>query len=301
MATKTTIKGLEVYTISSENGHTRASFVPEKGGFGSSIIMPHDEKARELLFIDEKHFWQKDTDNTCYPGGWPFLFPICGRLERLNKAGTYIYDSHIYQLPIHGFATMLPWQVFQDDADTLGMELTENKDMLAIYPFQFKVQLIYKVKDRQLICEQIYSNNSDKPMVYYAGFHPYFLTPDPSQGKEKVMLNFTPKRFLRYNDQLTDLVGEQHGFDLPISVADPSVSEQITEVTDNVAHLAYPDGFNLHLKTTFRYLQFYSNPDKPYICVEPWMAFPNAMNTCKGGMVLAPGESESYVLELSGC
>ena len=112
---------MQVYTISSANGRTRASFVPKKGGFGTSIIMPHKNQDREILFLDQENFWHKETDNTCYPGGWPFLFPICGRLERLNQAGTYIYNAHVYQLPIHGFATTMPWQVFHDAADSLGL------------------------------------------------------------------------------------------------------------------------------------------------------------------------------------
>ena len=170
-----------------------------------------------------------------------------------------------------------------------------------MYPFQFKVQLLYKISSGKLICEQTYINNSDRPMPYYAGFHPYFLTPPPDQGKEQVMLHFNPKRFLRYNEQLTDLIGEKPGFEVPISVADPSVSEQIAEVTENTAQLSYPDGFNLKIAASnmFPYLQFYSNKDQPYICLEPWMAVPNALNSCIGARILAPGTSETAVLELT--
>ena len=67
-----------------------------------------------------------------------------------------------------------------------------------MYPFSFKVQLIYKVTNGKLTCEQTYTNTDDKTMLYYAGFHPYFLTPKPGKGKEKVMLNFFRAVYMVY-------------------------------------------------------------------------------------------------------
>lgn len=305
MAEKTTNRGFEVYTIVSSDGHTRASFIPEKGGIGNSIIMPHKGKEREILFLHDD-FWEKTNPERF--SGWPFLFPVCARLERMGKPGNYLYGGNIYTMPIHGFAWSLPWKVIDDEKpNQLALELTETKDTLAMYPFQFKVQLTYKVEDGKLICEQIYTNTGDKQMVYYAGFHPYFLTPKPGKGKDKVVLDFQPIRLMRYNDRLTDLIGVGKPFELPVQVTDPKINEQLTEVAEsNVVNLQYPDGFNLYMKCRgvpdpclFRYIQFYTMTDKPFICIEPWMAFPNALNTSIGSRYLSPGGSERGLLELS--
>lgn len=294
---------MKVYTITSADGQTRASFVPEKGGAGSSIIMPYQGQERELLFLHD-HFW--DKDNPTFPGGWPFLFPICGRLERMGKAGDYLYDGDVYNLPLHGFAYLMPWQVVHETSASLTMELTDNKDTLAVYPFAFKVRLTYKVINGKLICEQTYTNTGTKPMPYYAGFHPYFITPPAQAGKEKVMLDFKQLRHFRYNERITDLQGEQQLFDLPISAADPKIIEQLVEVpADNVVHLHFVDDFNLYMQAKgdkdaqmFRYIHLYTDASQPYICIEPIMGFPNALNTAYGSRWLLPNQSEAGIVEL---
>jgi len=300
---KTIINGFEVYTIESADQKTRASFVPEKGGVGSSIVMPHNGKARELLF-QHSHFWERN--NPHLPGGWPFLFPVCARLERDNVAGDYLYDGHLYNLPIHGFAPYLPWEVSQHASDSLTLKLEANAQTLAQYPFDFCVELTYKISNALLLCEQSYTNRGDRPMPYYAGFHPYFLTPPPQQGKEKVMVNFSAIRHLRCNDKLTNVIGEQELLPTPASVANPKINEQLSILgEDKVITLAYPDGFKLNLEIMgigepdlFNYLQMYTQATEPFICVEPWMSFPNALNCVQGVRWLRPKQTERGVLKL---
>ena len=213
MAEKSNYKGNEVYTIVSQSGNTRAAFVPAKGAVGSSIMMPFADGMREILFLHDG-FWEKENVFDLL-GGFPFLFPVCGRLERMGHPGNYLYQGFTYNLPIHGFSAYSKWDVVDSsDPASLVMELQENKDTLAIYPFKFKIQLKYTVASGLLTCEQTYVNTDDKPLLYYAGFHPYFLTPLPEEGKEQVMLNFKPTRLFRYNDRLTDLNGEKKLFDL---------------------------------------------------------------------------------------
>jgi galactose mutarotase-like enzyme len=285
-------------TICSADGRTEASFIPEKGGICCSIIMPHGKTDRELLFLPDD-FWQ--IDNHELAGGLSFLFPICGNLERMGVEGNYLHDGNIYHLPTHGFSWNMPWKVINAASDTVILELTDTKDTLVMYPFSFKIQLIYKISDAKLTCEQVYTNIGTEPMVYYAGFQPYFLTPAHDEGKEQVILNFRPKRLFRYNDQFTDLIGEKKPFEVPISIADHSMNEQLAEVDENsIVHLKYPNGFNLYMKTCelFRYQQKSTVPQKPFICIEPWMGFPNALNTAIGSRWLMPGERETGCLEL---
>lgn len=304
MTTLTKFKGFEVYTISSKNGKIRASFVPEKGGVGSSIIMPFGNSERELLFLHD-NFWQKGIMDL--PGGFPFIFPICARIERNNIAGNYLYDGHIYNMPIHGFAAYIPWEVIDaKNSDSIVLKLTDNQKTRAQFPFHFAIELKYQVKDDALICTQLYTNTGNQPMPYYAGFHPYFLTPAAKNGKEKVMLNFQALRRFRYNEQLTDLLGEQEILSMPASISDPNVNEQLSELgAEKTINLIFPDGFKINIcaegvddANMFKYLQLYTQPQLPFICIEPWMSFPNALNTVSGVRWLQPGESESGILKL---
>lgn len=298
-----TIKKTEAFTIHSENGLTQATFIPDKGGAASSIIMPGKSGPRELLYLHD-FFWDKTLPDL--PGGWPFCFPVCARLERQGKRGVYLFDGKLYELPIHGFSWYLPWEVAQCDDHHIELVLSANQKTYPIYPFEFEVRLAYEITNSSLVCRQTYTNKSDKAMPYYAGFHPYFLTPQPGQGKEKVTLQYQPVRRFRYNASLTDLVGEQSLFHLPASITNPEINEQLTMVEKNKEiQLFYPDGDVIHMiaegvedADLFSYIQLYTMEQKPFICVEPWMSFPNAMNSVFGVRWLLPGQSEQGLLKL---
>ncbi len=297
-------RGFKTYTIVAKDGSTEATFIPEKGGMGAQIIMSGVQGPRKLLYQHDE-FWHHDMQDL--PGGWPFCFPVCARLERQGQVGAYLYDAKIYQLPIHGFAWSLPWRVTDQRDDMLEMSLQDSELTQVNYPFQFIVTLRYQVKRGLLTCEQSYTNTGDVVMPYNAGFHPYFLTPMPGQGKDAVTLDYKPTRRFKYNKKLTDLVGELDLFDLPTSIANPHINEQLTAVGEaKEVVLRYADGDVIRLcaqgvedPNLFPYIQLYTMPDKPFFCVEPWMGFPNAMNAVQGMRFLQPGATEHGLLKLS--
>jgi galactose mutarotase-like enzyme len=300
MTIRETCNGYEVRTIVSSDGGTRASFVPEKGGMGSSLVIG----GREMLFQHD-FFWERQAEKI--PGGWPFLFPICGRLERGGQVGQYLCDGRLRQMLSHGFGPRIPWKVVETDReDTMILQLTDTESTRQMYPFRFEVLLTYRAEKDALACEQIYSNRGNVPMPYYAGFHPYFRIPGPGAGKEKVLLDYKPVRAFKYNERLTDLAGETAVPRLPAAVTDPAINERITRVgEDRETKLVLPDGLTIHMAAEgvedpdlFPYIQLYTMADKPFFCVEPWMGFPNALNTVAGARWLKPGQSERGILRV---
>lgn len=297
------IAGFEAYTIISEDGLTRATFLPERGGVASSIVMPGHSGPRELLF-HYSHLW--DRQSTLSPGGLSFCFPICGGLERHGQLDEYYYEGHLYPLSVHGFAWHKLWMVADAGSNHLLLMLRDDAETRLVYPFHFTVELRYEVANRRLFCRQIYTNHGDTPMPYYAGFYPHFLTPAPGQGKDRVTLNCHPERRMRYNRHLTDLVGEQPLFAFPVSVARAEIHEQLLKLgEDKNIHLSYPDKDVINMVTEgvedpelFPYLQIESPQDQPFVAVAPWMAYPNALNSVAGVRWLAPGKSEHGVFRL---
>jgi galactose mutarotase-like enzyme len=280
MLQKTDYKGWEIFTIYADDGISQASFVPAKGGVISSLIMSFQGVGRETLFQHEY---------------------FCDKIF-----GNYLYDGHIYNLPIHGFASQMPWHCEILAKNSLRLTLTDNAATLAQYPFSFKIELEYKITGGRLTCKQTYSNTGKTDMPYYAGFHPYFLTPGAGSGKQNVLLDYAPQRRFVYNERMTDLIGEQELFPVPASVADPQINEQLTKLGKNkVVTLAYPEGFKINMEAMgesdpnmFSYIQLYTQVDKPFICVEPWMSFPNGLNTVFGARCLRPGQSEQGILKV---
>jgi galactose mutarotase-like enzyme len=304
MARKESQHGADVLTIESPAGSARASFVPEFGGIGSSLVMPSKSGPRELLFLHD-FFWDRPYPKT--RGGWPFLFPTCGRLCRDGKDDIYLFEGRRYELPSHGFSLRVPWQVADASRpDALVLRLAADTWTRERYPFEFEIVLAYRIEDRALVCEQTYANRGDRPMPYYAGFHPYFLTPEPERGKDKALLHFDATRRMLYNERLNDLVGSTEAPASPVGVSDPAINEMLAVFgADKSTTLVLPDGFSIHMaaegvedRDLFPYLQLYTIPEKPFFCVEPWMAFPNALNTVRGVRWIPPRSAEHGILRL---
>lgn len=303
MAEKKTEHGVTTYTIHSKDASTSMTLLPERGGFGSSLIMPTKNGPREMLFQHD-FFWDKEWND--FPGGWPFLFPVCARIGRDGTKGIYLYDGKQYELDIHGFGWHSAWDVVDEAEDSLTIRLRANEETLAMYPFNFDVVLRYHVDEASVTCEQTYTNRGETPMPYYAGFHPYLAMPEPGKGKDAVKLDYKPIRRFKYNEAMTDIVGEQPLFDLPTSITNPDILEQLTYLgEDKEVRLKLPEGLTIHInaeglddRNMFSYLQLYTMADKPFFCAEHWMSFPNSINTLNAVRWLTPGESESGFIKL---
>ncbi len=305
MARQTVQNGQKVWTITAEDGLTRASFVPEFGGLGSSITMPDRGAAREVLFLHD-FFWDPIYSKT--RGGWPFLFPVCGRLERDGVEGAYLHRGQVRRLPIHGFSLRVPWQVTEADAaDVLTMVLEDDETTGDAYPFAFRVRLTYRVAPGELRAEMTIENRGDLEMPYYAGFHPYFLTPAPDDGKERATIEVPSRRTWLYNERLTDIRGTAGPVRYPRGLGEAEVKEVLNEVDgDRPSRLTLPDGYTLSLNVAeashpglFPFVQLYTMPDKPFYCIEPWMGHPNSLNTVYGSRRLPPGGRDRAVLRLA--
>jgi len=296
---------MDVLRVSAPDGSVHVSVVPEIGAAVSSLIMPGPAGPQELLYR-EPSFWDKGSEKT--RGGFPFLFPICGRLERDREAGAYAYAGRVYRMAIHGFGMRLPWTVVDDGSESeLVLELRDTETTRLQYPFEFKVALRFRADCGTLVIEQEYANIGDKAMPYYAGFHPYFCTPEAGKGKEKTKIDFEPACCFAYNERLTDLAGEKDIPVLPASVSEPSVNELLARLggENRGTKLILPDGLMIHMLAEgvddadmFPYVQLYTSPEMPFFCVEPWMGFPNALNTVCGVRWVDPGKSERGVLRV---
>lgn len=287
-------------TIIADDGKTQASIIPERGGWVSSIIMPFKNESREILF---QHDYAFDPEIKDLLGGLPFIFPVCARISRNNQEGMYLYEGKQYHLKIHGFSWFEKWAVESVTKSSVEMVLRDSENTLKQYPFKFEVRLKYEVQPGKIICHQTYTNKeSERAMPYYAGFHPYFLI---SGDKSKVILHFESTRRLKYNDTLTDIIGEQPIIKTPISITDPAINEQLNILSNNkLATLTFPNGDIIKINVAkngdyFPYLQLYTIPEKPFFCVEHWMGFPNALNTVSGVRWLSAGEKEAAVYEIS--
>ncbi|NCC53225.1 MAG: aldose epimerase, partial [Spartobacteria bacterium] len=210
------------------------------------------------------------------------------------------YNNQLYKLPIHGFASRMPWEA-KDQGDTLLLTLRDTPETRAVYPFAFAVTLAYQVTRNTFICKQTYANTGDRAMPYYAGFHPYFLTPPPGAPKGGVELSMQPLRQISYNRDYTEVKAVTDPRSFPVGINDPHLNENGFYGPDAArGSLRFPDATELFIaenplnaKPLFPYMHVYTKPKEPFFCIEPWMGLPNGLNTIDGCRWLPPGEKES--------
>ena len=271
------------YTLSDESASSRLEVVPERGG----IVTRWSIQGQEFFYLDQERFTHPELS---VRGGNPILFPICGNLPD----DVYAYDGKSYSLKQHGFARNLPWEVVEQSTESsskLTISLKSNDETLAVYPFEFQVKFVYELEGKTLKIHQEYINQSDKVMPLSFGFHPYFLVPD----KEKLSLDI-PASTYQAKDS-TEVVSYKGSFDFnedEIDVALKPLNGSSASITDSSRSLK----INLKWSEDFSTIVFWTVKGKDFVCLEPWSAPRNALNTAENLTKLQPGASCEALVEI---
>jgi galactose mutarotase-like enzyme len=119
---------------------------------------------KELLWSGYDKVWARHA---------PVLFPIVGKL----KNDTFTFNGKSYSLPQHGFARDMEFQLISKSNDCIVFELNSNNETLKKYPFQFSLQIEYKLENDKLHCNYKVNNTGDTEMYFSIGSHPGFICP----------------------------------------------------------------------------------------------------------------------------
>jgi galactose mutarotase-like enzyme len=265
------------YELRDNKSNSYIRIIPSLGGIATAFNI----KGEDILYLDKAVL---DTPNFPSAGGIPVLFPVCGRLTD----GQYEAAGRKYSMPGHGFARTSQWKVEETrDGDTgeIALVLEDNEDTLKVYPFRFRVEFRYVLEGNTLTLHQLYKNKGTVDMPFYAGFHPYFTV----GNKNALTFDINAGRYIDYNDsQMKEYKGNVdfgHPVDFVFFLNDRNGSHY--EMKD-------PDkGRKLVIETAeeFKYMVMWTMQGRDFVCIEPWMAAPDAMNTKKDLYRLAPGKS----------
>ncbi len=269
------------YTLTDEAAKTQIEVVPERGG----IITRWRQANQEILYLDEARY--ADPTKTVR-GGVPILFPICGNLPD----DTYSYQGQEYKLVQHGFARNLPWDVIAtntDDCASITISLKSNQSTLAVYPFACEIVFTYQLQGNSLKILQAYTNHSDSEMPFSAGFHPYFTVAD----KQQLEIDIPGTEY--FSNVTKNKVAYSGNFDFELEEIDAAftkISKNSTSFRDRDKKITieYPDFFST--------LVFWTVKGKDFICLEPWSAPRNALNTREKLTYIEPGTTYNSVLEI---
>jgi len=265
-----------------DEAQSAATVVPGRG----AIVTRFHAGGRELLYLDEATL--RDPAKNVR-GGIPVLFPSPGPLagDRFERGG------HSGAMKQHGFARNLPWQArAHDDADAARatLELASSDATLAMYPWPFRLALGISLRGTSLRLDVSVDNTGTEPMPFAFGIHPYFQVAEKAGAR-------IATRATRAFDNVTKTVGPFHGFDLTAK----EVDLHLLDHGSSDSALDWADGSRLSLRASPEFGRWvvWTLAGKDFVCVEPWTAPANALNTGESLLVVAPGATKKLWIEMA--
>jgi galactose mutarotase-like enzyme len=271
------------YTLANDSQSQQLQVVPERGGIVTSWIVD----GKELFYLDKERFTDPQLS---VRGGIPVLFPICGNLPE----DTFTVEDRSYKLKQHGFARDLPWELVSQgttaDQASITVALTHTADTLAVYPFEFLVQLKYIFTGDQLeILQRVTNQGSKGLMPFSIGYHPYFATTD----KPGLKVDIPSTHF-------QEKTGEPQSFSGSFDFGGGEIDVALSNLSRPNASVTEANGDKLTTSWNYSngHVVFWAVPGKDFYCLEPWTGLRNAMNTGKDLIKLAPGETWQHSVTL---
>jgi galactose mutarotase-like enzyme len=231
----------------------------------------------EYLWNGDPEFWSKRS---------PVLFPIVGSL----KNNTYYYQGRSYQLPRHGFARDVDFQVEKQNPKEITLLLQSNAETKKNYPFDFEFRIRYQLLGDELSTEYMVTNTGNGILFFSVGGHPAFrlpLTADTQfsdyhlRFEETENLSCWPisKDGLIQNQPIP-LLRDSNRLNLQKSlfyqdalVFKYPASSEISLLSGKTSH-----GIRFQMGE-FPFLGIWSARDADFICLEPWCGIADSVDS----------------------
>jgi galactose mutarotase-like enzyme len=266
-------------SITLQHEHAQARIAPQRG----AIVTSFRVRDRELLYLDQATFNDRSKN---VRGGIPLLFPSPGKLEN----DRWQYAGRSSEMKQHGFARNLSWEVEGAlDAARVTLALEASAETLQMYPWRFSTRVRYTIEAAALEIRFIIANRDTTPMPFALGLHPYFLVDDKAQAH--VATHAT-----RAFDNVAKRVVPFDGFDFTHGEVDMHL---LDHGSSSAVLRAGVDSISIECSPEFQRWVIWSVPGKDFICLEPWSAPGNALNTGAGVIVLQPDEERELCVKIS--
>lgn len=144
----------------------------EIDSFGAEVKSVLNKKDyREYMWYGNPKFWGRTS---------PVLFPFVGSLK--NKE--YIAKGKTYSMGQHGFARDNEFQVTSENETEIWFSFASSKETLEKYPYEFLLEIGYRLTGNELEVIWKVSNPADETMYFSIGAHPAFLCPVHGEDKK---------------------------------------------------------------------------------------------------------------------
>ena len=254
-----------------------------------------------------EHIWEGD------PALWgdhaPILFPYTGRL----KDGKMEVKGRLVESGIHGFAKDQEHTLVCKTKDTLVLQLTENAETLAVWPYKFRLLSAFALDGNTLRHSLTVENRGGEDFSFGIGFHPGFRVPfDGKHTYEDYELRFSHMESPLCASTPNGLLTGQFyylGKNIHTLALDETLfandSHCMLNLTSKTLGLYEKDSGRAVICDIggFPYTLIWSEVGAPrFVCIEPWHSLPGgetdsyAWEERAHAATLAPGETWSTTM-----
>lgn len=254
--------------ISIQNNFLKAT-INTKGAELNSLVKIADEK--EYIWEGNPAYWGKHS---------PVLFPIVGTL----KDNCFFYENQKYELPRHGFARDMEFEIVQHTENEVTFSLKSSELTIQIYPFSFELQLTYSLIENELKIGYSIHNLNKVEMPFSIGAHPAFALPNEI---ENYSLSFEKQEDLKCYILENDLLSNANytisleNKELPITTKlfekDALIFKQLQ--SKNVSILENGKAILKVSFEDFKSLGIWSKVGAKFVCIEPWLGYSDTTET----------------------
>lgn len=272
--TRSTRAGFETLLLSNGDA-SQVEVVPARGALVTSVKLA----GHELMFLDEATLFDASQS---VRGGMPLLFPIAGP----PAAGSAMKQ--------HGFARLMPWAVTKATGEQVELLLQSSAKTCEVFDYDFTLTFTLVAAPSSVKLAWRIENTGSTPMPWQLGLHPYFAVRVAQKSAARIETEATrafdnrAKRFLSPGKAMPGFGGDEVDWHL-LDHRRPGT----------VLHRGDEPAIKLDWSQSFAALVLWTQPAKPFVCVEPWSAPSIAARAGASLPLLNPGTSARLTLELT--
>ena len=240
--------------------------INQKGAEVSRVLSK--EKGTEYMWNADSTYWNRTA---------PVLFPIVGSL----KDKKFTAEGKEYSMSQHGFARDMDFKFVKQNNKSITFSIDSNKFTKELYPYDFSLEVSYKLDGYKLTCIWKVINTGDKEMHFQIGAHPAFMCPVDKKSKQsEYFIAFDTDKPLKYS-LLKDGLVSTDGGEL---VTEDGVVAIDEHMFDNDALIFEGQGVKrvelckpnkmVYVSVTFDAPLFGiwspAGKNAPFVCIEPW-------------------------------
>jgi galactose mutarotase-like enzyme len=261
---------------------------------------------REVLY------WPDGSGETPFEkirGGNPILFPFSGR--SYDRGVLYAWrdpNGERRTMPMHGFARQGRFRIAERSDNALTAVLEPDQEALSAYPFEYTFAVRYTFEELSFAVSLILTNLGEERIPWSAGHHFYFNVPwHKGASRQDYQLHMDSRKCACPSPDGKLMMEKDR--ETCHNLADAKLIERIHwELRRNRVSFGPKGGEeDVHLimgkdpvpQKNQSVVTWSESGTAPFYCVEPWMGPPNAAEHGKGLHWVAPGEQQSFDVEVS--